>query len=606
MRKVLLLAACLAVASTLAAEVPQGPPFRVHQGTTGVQRLAAVATRDDGTFVVVWLDDDRDGDGYGIFGRAYDGATGIGGPEFQVNVTTAGDQGTMFHRPDAAAGQGQLVVVWPSFVGNSPQGIFARRFDWSGAPLGAEFQVNTSMLDPGDPPNPRVAMSSGGSFQVVWETSTAVLRQRFDASGNRLGGEFSLAGPNIDVIGQPSIALNAAGESLVTWHGRWPVRVAARRFDASGTALGAEFTVATDSIELESAESTFLLDGAFMVVWPSSAGVRGRSYDSTASPVSDEFQISTSTAMTTPRDPRVAPYGERLYVVSWPDQDTEGGFGSVRRARTYDDAGQARGPSFEVTGTPDYFFPQFPRIHQSGDALGNLTFAWDRNSGQQSDFTDVQARRFYGGLLPQDTAVDPAGGPSSNGNGVLEQCETVAVRPAWRNDTGASATLTGSASGISGPPGATYAIVDGAATYGFLDDRAAADCGADCYSVSVSCASPRPAFHWDATFKETLDPLPQRAARTLHVGDSFADVSRSSPYYRFVETLFHHGVTAGCGGSAYCPTAPVSREQMAVFVLQAKEDADFQPRSCFGFSAFSDVDPNSPFCPYIQIGRAHV
>ncbi len=36
--------------------------------------------------------------------------------------------------------------------------------------------------------------------------------------------------------------------------------------------------------------------------------------------------------------------------------------------------------------------------------------------------------------------------------------------------------------------------------------------------------------------------------------------------YRFVETLFHNGITAGCGGGKYCPTSNVTRWQMAVFL----------------------------------------
>ena len=50
----------------------------------------------------------------------------------------------------------------------------------------------------------------------------------------------------------------------------------------------------------------------------------------------------------------------------------------------------------------------------------------------------------------------------------------------------------------------------------------------------------------------------------------FDDVPLSSPFAPWVEQLFHDGVTGGCGGSSYCPTAPVTRAQMAVFLIKTR------------------------------------
>jgi hypothetical protein len=46
----------------------------------------------------------------------------------------------------------------------------------------------------------------------------------------------------------------------------------------------------------------------------------------------------------------------------------------------------------------------------------------------------------------------------------------------------------------------------------------------------------------------------------------FADVPAGSPFCRWIEELARRGVVGGCGGGNYCPTAPVTREQMAVFL----------------------------------------
>lgn len=50
---------------------------------------------------------------------------------------------------------------------------------------------------------------------------------------------------------------------------------------------------------------------------------------------------------------------------------------------------------------------------------------------------------------------------------------------------------------------------------------------------------------------------------------TFTDVPTTSPQFRFVEALVGAGITAGCGGGNYCPDAPITRGQMAVFLASA-------------------------------------
>ena len=50
----------------------------------------------------------------------------------------------------------------------------------------------------------------------------------------------------------------------------------------------------------------------------------------------------------------------------------------------------------------------------------------------------------------------------------------------------------------------------------------------------------------------------------------FADVPPSDPFARFIEDLFNRGITSGCSASPllYCPNAPNTRSQMAVFLVR--------------------------------------
>jgi hypothetical protein len=79
----------------------------------------------------------------------------------------------------------------------------------------------------------------------------------------------------------------------------------------------------------------------------------------------------------------------------------------------------------------------------------------------------------------------------------------------------------------------------------------------------------------------------------------FPDVPCASPFAAWVQELVNRGITAGCGGGLYCPTNPVTREQMAVFLLKTREGAGFAPPPCTTAS-FTDVPCASPFAAWVQ------
>jgi hypothetical protein len=49
----------------------------------------------------------------------------------------------------------------------------------------------------------------------------------------------------------------------------------------------------------------------------------------------------------------------------------------------------------------------------------------------------------------------------------------------------------------------------------------------------------------------------------------FNDVPTTHPFFQFIEALYASGITAGCGSGNYCPDAPLTRGQMAVFLSKA-------------------------------------
>jgi S-layer homology domain len=53
--------------------------------------------------------------------------------------------------------------------------------------------------------------------------------------------------------------------------------------------------------------------------------------------------------------------------------------------------------------------------------------------------------------------------------------------------------------------------------------------------------------------------------------EMFNDVPASSPFCPFIEELSRRGITGGCAPGLFCPGDPVTRQQMAVFLVKAMD-----------------------------------
>jgi len=77
----------------------------------------------------------------------------------------------------------------------------------------------------------------------------------------------------------------------------------------------------------------------------------------------------------------------------------------------------------------------------------------------------------------------------------------------------------------------------------------------------------------------------------------FPDVPCTHQFAAWIEELFAEGITAGCG-TGFCPDLPVTRAQMAVFLLKLEHGSSYQPPSCH--PQFADVTCPSLFAAWIQ------
>jgi hypothetical protein len=388
-----LTAGLMLAAQHVRAQKRVGPEIQANVYTTSTQLGASVAITPGGGFVVVWDSFEQIGNGTDLFGRRF-GVSGALGGEFQINSHTSAEQGGAAVGADAA---GNFVAVWSSNGQDGDSwGVFGRRFDVNGVPLGLEFQVNTytssAQLASG------VAAGAGGDFIVVWQSGQdgsgwGVFGQRYDSSGARLGGEFQVNTQSTGSQYSADIARDANGNFVVMWSNydsgppaSWSIR--GQRFAADGTRLGTEFLVTARGQHSDVASGG---SGSFVVVWAASGsqdddsvGVFGQVFDASGARHGAEFHVNTYTTHLQ-RSPSVAQNAEGFVVVWNSYGDLFGVFGQ-QFARN----GIRVGPEFAVSSSTTHV--------QEGaqvvvDADGRFVVAWNSREQDGSSY-GVIARRY--------------------------------------------------------------------------------------------------------------------------------------------------------------------------------------------------------------------
>ncbi|MCY7283011.1 MAG: hypothetical protein LH679_06115, partial [Cyanobacteria bacterium CAN_BIN43] len=264
---------------------PNGTPTsaetKVSPNTLQNQSTTSITLLQNGNYVVTWSDDNEatpDISLSGVHARIYQpNGTAVGG-EFLINQSTDGDQ---YNSAIATSANGKFVVTWVSNADpiDFENGVRARMFHSDGTAFGSEFQVNSVIA--GNQLKPSVAMADDGSFVVVWESQgqdgegAGVYGQRYTAAGAKQGTEFLVNQTIAKDQKTASVAMAANGSFVVTWTSdegaTYGNEIYARRYDASGAAIGGEFRVlnpgATSGIVGNQRDSivTMTDDGGFII-----------------------------------------------------------------------------------------------------------------------------------------------------------------------------------------------------------------------------------------------------------------------------------------------------------------------------------------------------
>jgi hypothetical protein len=402
---------------------PVGGEFRVNSYTTGAQSQPSVASAASGNFVIVWDSDGQDGDRRGIFGQRFDATGGPLGAEFQVNAAGGGDQ----QQPSVASDpSGNFVVAW--------SGVSARRFNSDGTPLGAEFSVGSGSF-------PSVATDASGNFVVVWFTvanSTDVFGRRYDSEGQPLGGEFLVNTYTTGGQSRPSVASDPGGNFVVVWRGvgQGIEGILGQRFDPQGERLGGEFQVNTGSpYFLDSPAVAVSAAGEFVVAWANGLqdgdanGIFGRRFDGAGLPVGDEFQVNSFTPGDQ-EEPSVVAAGAGKFVVAWTSDPAQDGSQDGVFGQRFD---------FGGAGTITLVSPNTNVRWRVGSSQ---RIQWTHNLGPNASFRielDRDDDGDYEELIAAAATAEPTRG-SFTWSVTAPPSATARVRVAWTDDAGVADT----------------------------------------------------------------------------------------------------------------------------------------------------------------------
>ena len=180
-------------------------------------RYPEIALDAGGGFAVTWL---QDRTAKTVFAKLFDAAGAAVSEPFEVNT---GRISSVTRPSIAMTSAGSFTIAWDGDPNRaSLDDIHARGYEPNGVPCGEPFIVNA--FRSGAQQWPRVAMNDAREGVVVWahatddpNIATDILARRFDGSGAPVGAEFPLGGHDVSAQRYPDVALAADGSFIAAW-----------------------------------------------------------------------------------------------------------------------------------------------------------------------------------------------------------------------------------------------------------------------------------------------------------------------------------------------------------------------------------------------------
>ena len=307
-----------------------------------------------------------------------DGIMGI--PDMMINQE---DHASSFNQRDPSVcmfPDRSFVSVWQD-ERNGDLDVFAHKCSFSGSPQGFNFEAGEEDF-PRDQFLPRVSAIDDTSFVVVWidEVDFEVRGKKYHRDLSPVGSVFRIDDSPIPfTTWAPAISFGPAGDFAVVWADtRAGSHIYARRFDSSGTPLGASFKVSDDDGGMLRTSPRVWIgnSGRFVVAWEDyrnvDADIYVQRYDSSGSQLGGNLLVNVDSLSEDQYSPNLSMGLNDRFMVAWVD------------LRHGDDAIFARSLSFEdpsgdtvlfsVTSDTSSVVQDCPPI--VADTLGRFTLAW--------------------------------------------------------------------------------------------------------------------------------------------------------------------------------------------------------------------------------------
>ncbi len=298
---------------------------------------------------------------------------------------------------------GDFVIAWESGGGEdgSDYGIYAQRYNASGAAQGSQFLVNTYTTNFQTAPS--VALDAEGDFVIAWASlgedggvGYGIYAQRYNAKGATQGSQFQVSSSTTATQQSASVAMDTNGDFVIAWNGSEDdtyqyyggsqYGVYAQVYTAAGAIQGSNFQVNTYATGFQDLPAVAMdEEGDFVVAWQSGdpgshAGNIGQDgslygvYARRYTPIY-EFQVNTYTTGSD-QGPKVASDAEGDYVVVWEGFGQDGTLFGIY-AQRYNAAGVAQGSNFQVdAATTNQVVPSVAM-----DSAGDFVIAWQASDG---------------------------------------------------------------------------------------------------------------------------------------------------------------------------------------------------------------------------------
>jgi len=314
--------------------IPLGSNFKVSESFDSANHESPfVAMGSSGDFVLVWEDDRNSSFDFDIYAQRYNFLGALIGANFKVNDYTG--TASFGHPVVAMDGFKNFVITWKDYRRGFPESdIYAQRYDSAGTSLDSNFRVNDNA---GYWEFPAIAMDGSGSLVIAWDDVYHIYAQRYDSVGIPLGLNFEVnddTGATYKFL--PAIAADDSGNFVLAWED-WRSEhseIYAQRFSSSGSPLGPNFKVNDDTAIVWQHYPTVALDGSgeFVIAWRDlrnyNADVYAQRYDRLGNPIGSNYLVpDPQYSSFAQQHPKVAVSDSKIYF-TWMDDRRKKGWNS--------------------------------------------------------------------------------------------------------------------------------------------------------------------------------------------------------------------------------------------------------------------------------------